>query len=129
MWQVVGQTMVVSLLKCSLKRKVVANAYLFLGPPRVGKMTLAINLAQALNCEATEPPCGECLSCQKIASAKHTDVQMIGLTTDGNSTEARSRAEISIDRIRRYYLITGYYISRAKADCCYVMIMPIRITF
>jgi len=101
MWQVVGQTRVVSLLKLSLERKVVAHAYLFVGPPHVGKMTLALNLAQALNCEAAEPPCGECLSCQKIASAKHADVQIIGLTTDGDSTEAKPRAEISIDQIRQ----------------------------
>ncbi len=101
MWQVVGQTRAVSLLKRSLERKVVAHAYLFVGPPHVGKMTLALNLAQALNCEAAEPPCGECLSCQKIASAKHTDVQIIDLTTDGDSTEAKSQAEISIDQIRR----------------------------
>jgi len=101
MWQVVGQTRAVSLLKCSLERKVVAHAYLFVGPPHVGKMTLALNLAQALNCEAAEPPCSECLSCQKIASAKHADVQIIGLTTDGNSTEDKPRAEISIDQIRQ----------------------------
>jgi len=62
-------------------------------------MTLAVNLAQALNCEA-EPPCGECVSCQKIASAKHPDIQVIGLITTGNSGEAKSRAEISIDQIR-----------------------------
>jgi len=101
MWQVVGQNRAVSLLERSLESKVVAHAYLFVGPPHVGKMTLALNLAQALNCEAAEPPCGECLSCQKIASAKHADVQIIGLTTDGDSTEAKPRAEISIDQIRQ----------------------------
>ena len=101
MWQVIGQNRAVSLLKRSLERKVVAHAYLFVGPSHVGKMTLALNLAQALNCEAAEPPCGQCLSCQKIADAKHADVQIIGLTTDGNSTEAKSRAEISIGQIRQ----------------------------
>lgn len=101
MWQVVGQTRAVSLLKRSLERKAVAHAYLFVGPSHVGKMTLALNLAQALNCEAAEPPCAECLSCQKITSAKHADVQIIGLTTDGNSTEAKPQAEISIDQIRQ----------------------------
>ncbi|MFC1860201.1 ATP-binding protein [Chloroflexota bacterium] len=99
MWQVVGQNRAVSLLKQSLEKKVVAHAYLFVGPPHVGKMTLALNLAQSLNCEATDPPCGECPSCQKIASAKHADIQIIGLA-DGNSTEAKPRAEISIDQVR-----------------------------
>jgi len=100
MWQVVGQARAVSLLECSLERTLLAHAYLFIGPPHVGKMTLALNLAQALNCEASEFPCGECASCQKIASAKHADVQVIGLASNGNSEEAKPRVEISIDQIR-----------------------------
>ena len=101
MWQVVGQDRVVSLLQRSLEKESLAHAYLLIGPPHVGKMTLALNLAQALNCEAAERPCGECVSCQKIASANHADVQVIGLTRDENSTEAKLRTEISIDQIRQ----------------------------
>jgi len=101
LWQVVGQTKVVSLLQRSLEKGSLAHAYLLIGPAHVGKMTLALNLAQALNCEATQPPCGECAACQKIASGNHADVQIIGLTSDGNSAEAKPRAEISIDQIRQ----------------------------
>jgi len=101
MWQVIGQSRVLSLLQRSLERKALAHAYLFIGPAHVGKMTLALNLAQALNCQGAEPPCGECLSCQKIAQAKHADVQVIGLDSDGNSTAGKPRAEISIDQIRQ----------------------------
>ena len=100
MWQVVGQTKAVSLLQRSLEREAVAHAYLLVGPPHVGKMTLALDLAMALNCEASEPPCGVCDSCQKIALAKHADVQIIGLTRDGNSAE-KPQVEISIDQIRQ----------------------------
>jgi len=99
-WQVVGQTKVVSLLQRSLERKAVAHAYLVVGPPHVGKMTLALELAKALNCEASDPPCGVCDSCQKIALAKHADVQIIGLNRDGNSVE-KPQVEISIDQIRQ----------------------------
>jgi DNA polymerase-3 subunit delta' len=63
-------------------------------------MTLALELAKALNCEAAEPPCGTCPSCQKIASAKHADVQIIGLAGGKNSNEAKLQTEISIDQIR-----------------------------
>ena len=101
MWQVVSQTKAVSLLQRSLEREAVAHAYLLVGPPHVGKMTLALDLAKALNCEASEPPCGVCDSCQKIALAKHADVQIIGLTRDGNSAETKPRVEISIDQIRQ----------------------------
>ncbi|MFC1593039.1 ATP-binding protein [Candidatus Omnitrophota bacterium] len=100
MWQVVGQSRVVSLFQRSLERGNVAHAYLFVGLPHVGKMTLALNLAQALNCEKAEPPCGECVSCQKIASLKHADVQVIGLSSNGNSAEAKLHTEIGIDQVR-----------------------------
>lgn len=100
MWQVIGQTRVVSWLQRALERDSLSHAYLFAGPPHVGKMTLALNLAQALNCPAAERPCGECASCQKIASANHADVQIIGLTQDVNS-ETRPRTEIGIDQIRQ----------------------------
>jgi len=101
MWQIVGQDRAVSLLQRSLEREALSHAYLLVGPQHVGKMTLALDLAKALNCEASEPPCGVCDSCQKIASAKHADVQIIGLSGNGNSVEAKPQAEISIDQIRQ----------------------------
>jgi DNA polymerase-3 subunit delta' len=79
MWQIIGQARAVSLLKHSLETGSLSHAYLFLGPPHVGKMTLAINLAQALNCEADDKPCLKCASCKKIAAGSHSDVQVIGL--------------------------------------------------
>jgi DNA polymerase-3 subunit delta' len=100
-WEIVGQSKVVSLLQHSLEKQATAHAYLLVGPRHVGKMTLARDLAKALNCTATEPPCGECDSCQKIARGKHTDIQVIGLGSSNNGTaETRSQAEISIDQIR-----------------------------
>ena len=96
-WQIVGQTRVVTLLQRSLEKDSLAHAYLLVGPPHVGKMTLALSLAQALNCQSAERPCGECVSCQKIASSNHADVQVIGLAQNENSTEAKL---ISTDQIK-----------------------------
>ncbi len=46
-----------------------ANAYLFAGPPAVGKRTLALTAATALLCESFEKePCGTCDSCRRIES-------------------------------------------------------------
>jgi DNA polymerase-3 subunit delta' len=100
LWQIIGQSKVVALLRRSLETGTVAHAYLLVGPPHVGKMTLAINLAQTLNCESAEPPCGECASCQKIADAKHPDVIVVGLNSSIDPAEAKTRVEISIDQIR-----------------------------
>ncbi|MFC1892679.1 ATP-binding protein [Chloroflexota bacterium] len=100
MWSVVGHDRAVSLLQHGLEKGTLAHAYLMVGPPHVGKMTLALDLARALNCEAAAPPCGKCASCQKAGLGKHADVQIIGLTGNGNSAEARNRAEIGIGQIR-----------------------------
>jgi len=91
MWQVIGQDKVLALLDRSLKQNSIAHAYLLVGPPHVGKKTLALNLAQALNCDSSEPPCGQCHSCRRILEGKHADVISIGLD---------SKAEIGIDEIR-----------------------------
>ncbi len=98
MWQIIGQNRILSLFQRSLEAGSLAHAYLLIGPPQVGKMTLALDLAQALNCEAVEYPCGECASCQRIAAAKHADVQVIGLDQNVNSTEAKL---ISTDQIEQ----------------------------
>jgi DNA polymerase-3 subunit delta' len=89
MWQVIGQTRAVSLLQHSLESGTLAHAYLLVGPEHIGKMTLAVNLAQALNCEAAERPCLECPSCRKIAAGGHADVQVIGLTREEDEAEAK----------------------------------------
>jgi DNA polymerase-3 subunit delta' len=97
MWEVIGQERAVSLLQHGLKAGKLSHAYLFAGPEHVGKMTLARNLAQALNCEAAERPCLKCPSCIKIAAMRHADVQVIGLLKKDDSTEAKL---IGIDQVK-----------------------------
>ena len=90
MWQVIGQARAVSLLKRSLESGTLSHAYLFIGPQHVGKMTLALNLAQTLNCQADDKPCLECNSCQRISAGSHSDVQIIGLVqNEEENTEAK----------------------------------------
>ncbi len=91
MWQITGHEAAVELLDNSLRNDRLSHAYLFVGPAQVGKMTLAINLAQALNCEKDDKPCGACSSCQRIMGLKHADVQVIDLS---------GKTEVSIDQIR-----------------------------
>lgn len=91
MWQVVGHEKAVALLDRNLRNGKLAHAYLFVGPPHVGKMRLAIELAKALNCEGEHRPCGQCSQCTRIEGTKHADVHVIGI--DG-------RTEISIDQMK-----------------------------
>jgi len=98
MWQVTGQDKILTLLEHSLKRGNTSHAYLLVGPHHVGKKTLALNLAQALNCDDLEPPCGQCYSCLRIAAGKHADVISSGLD---------SKAEIGIDDMKELQRIAN----------------------
>jgi DNA polymerase-3 subunit delta' len=91
-WQLVGHDWAVDLLRSGLETGRMAHAYLFCGPPQVGKTRLALTLAQALNCDQPDPPCGRCPSCQKIERSVHPDVRLVvGKGADGS---------ILIDQIR-----------------------------
>ena len=77
MWQMVGHEWAVELLERSLANGRTAHAYLLLGLPQIGKTTLALKFAQALNCLDEGKPCGQCRSCLKIAHGNHPDVRVI----------------------------------------------------
>ena len=52
MWQIYGQDHITRQLDAALKSGRISHAYLLVGPPHVGKMALAIGMAQAVNCLA-----------------------------------------------------------------------------
>lgn len=75
---VLGHDWAVNLLQQSLSRDRLAHAYLFTGPPSIGKTSLALYLARALNCTDPGPrPCGVCPSCRKIDRGVHPDVRVL----------------------------------------------------
>jgi len=56
MWTVTGHRWAIELLAQSLQQGRLSHAYLLVGTRRVGKMTLAMNLAQAVNCLGEDRP-------------------------------------------------------------------------
>ena len=102
MWQTIGQERTIQLLKNSLEHGKLAHAYLLVGPPHVGKMRLAIDLAKALNCVGSDPPCNLCLACQRIENGKHSDIIIIDKYTGRDSKDKKKATEISIDTIRDF---------------------------
>lgn len=76
-----GQDMAVQLLRRAVATGRVAHAYLFAGPPGVGKRTTAWELARSLNClsPAGDEACGACTSCRKLAADPpvHPDVTLV----------------------------------------------------
>ena len=133
MCQVIGQSRAIELLRRSLESERLSHAYLLVGQPHVGKMTLAINLAQTLNCEEKEKPCGHCKSCRHIATGSHPDVQMIGRLSGADAGAAGVKKEIGIAQIKelqrsaslqpyegkyRVFILDGAeYLNEESANC------------
>jgi DNA polymerase-3 subunit delta' len=91
MWSVDGQEHILAQLEPSLRRGRLAHAYLLTGPPRVGKMTLAMDLARAVNClEGPGVPCQECSQCRRITQELHADVRVIRVTQRDESGPTRT---------------------------------------
>ena len=97
MWQTIGHDKALSTLERAIASDRVAHAYLIVGPAQVGKTTLALDLARAVNCVSNDPPCDDCPQCQRIASGLHPDVRVVGLEP---ARSGRMRTQISIDQVR-----------------------------
>ena len=101
---IVGQTLAVRLLRQAVEAGRVAHAYLFVGPDGVGKRTVALELAKALNCQAPLPDggaCDTCPSCRKFASVPptHPDVQLVA--PDGRFIKTDQMKELQSDMYAR----------------------------
>jgi DNA polymerase-3 subunit delta' len=98
---VIGQRRLLEKLGAQAVRGDVAQGYELSGPRSIGKHTVALRLAQTLNCSA-EPRasggCGTCLNCTKIEKGIHPDVLVIERQVD---LEKRGdRKNITIEQIR-----------------------------
>ena len=96
MWGIVGHEKQVKFLKNGIKKHRLAHAYLFVGPEGVGKLTVALAFAKALNCQERKDGtfCGQCRSCLTINQGSHSDVHLI-------SPESDKSGEISIAQIKK----------------------------
>ncbi|MEX1248950.1 MAG: hypothetical protein WEA61_10765 [Anaerolineales bacterium] len=79
-WNLLGHDWAVELLSGQIAAKRLRHAYLFTGPAGVGRRTLALRLAQALNCTAPPSPgefCGVCRPCKGFARMQHPDLLLL----------------------------------------------------
>ena len=92
-----GHEWAVEMLQQHAARGDVRHAYLFCGPTGLGRRTLALRLAQALNC--TKPiaagiPCGTCRDCKQIEAMQHPDMNVIQAETEGGTLKVDQVREV-----------------------------------
>ncbi len=94
-WNMLGHEWAVDLLRGHLANDRARHAYLFTGPRGVGRRTLALRLAQGLNCpQPASPgiPCGTCRTCQHIEQMQHPDLTVVQAERVGG--------KLKVDQIR-----------------------------
>ncbi len=100
-WNLLGHEWAVDMLRRHVTRGDLRHAYLFSGPPGLGRRTLALRLAQALNCErpvAPGEPCFNCRTCKQIETMQHPDLNIIqAMDDDGTPKEGGT---LRVDQIR-----------------------------
>ena len=100
-WRTLGQEHLLARLQPALEQGRESHAYLLTGPPHVGKLTLALEIAQAVNCtQGAGAPCGECTQCRRIAGRLHADVRVVDLEFTRTVSGRENATAISIDAIR-----------------------------
>ena len=92
-----GHNGVLTLLYTAAQADRLAHAYVLVGPSHVGKMTVAVHLAQLVNCQDPTPgPCGACRQCTRVAAGHHSDIQVTSLpTTEEGALGTQIRIEQS----------------------------------
>ncbi|HMV28690.1 MAG TPA: DNA polymerase III subunit delta' [Anaerolineales bacterium] len=100
-WNLLGHEWAVDMLRRHVARGEMRHAYLFAGAPGLGRRTLALRLAQALNCEkpvAPGEPCFVCRTCKQIDAMQHPDLAIIqAVDEDGVGKDGGT---LRVDQIR-----------------------------
>jgi DNA polymerase III subunit delta' len=96
-WNLLGHEWAVHMLQQHIVRGNVRHAYLFSGPPGLGRRALALRFAQALICpQPTAPgiPCGECRDCKGYESGTHPDLTVVQAESEGRTLKVEQVREV-----------------------------------
>lgn len=96
-WKIHGHEWASQILQKHIAHNNVRHAYLFSGPPGIGRRSLAIRFAQALNCiqpPVSGEPCGECRLCKQIEKLQQVDLTTTQSIEDSNTIKVEQIREL-----------------------------------
>ncbi len=96
-WQVIGHDWAVSMLRGHLSNGELRHAYLFTGPKAIGRRTLALRFAQAINCQhriSPADPCGKCRACVHTLAGQHPDLSIVQAEIEGGNLKVEQVREL-----------------------------------
>ena len=94
-WNLIGHEWAVDMLKKHVVNGRTRHAYLFAGPPGLGRRSLALRFAQALNCQTPTDagvPCRQCRDCKQIEAMQYPDLSVVQADSEGGT--------LKVDQIR-----------------------------
>lgn len=94
-WNLVGHEWAEHLLQEHILHDEVRHAYLFTGARGIGRRSLALEFACAVNCLQPPAPggfCGKCRTCTQLLKMQHPDLSVIRAETEGGM--------IKVDQVR-----------------------------
>jgi DNA polymerase-3 subunit delta' len=97
-WEVFGHDWAVEMLQQHVAHETLRHAYLLTGPAGLGRRTLAIRLAQALNCQTPlEPggPCRTCRACKQIEVGQNIDLMVVQAESEGGTLKVEQVREVT----------------------------------
>jgi DNA polymerase-3 subunit delta' len=87
-WNLMGHSWAEEMLQQHIISNQVRHAYLFSGPSGVGRRSLALRFAQAINCpQPLSPgqPCGTCRICRQIENMQQADLNILQSAQAGDT--------------------------------------------
>lgn len=97
--EVVGQKVIIKILKNEIANNKITHAYLFTGPRGTGKTSVAKVLAKTVNCTNLKgyEPCNECVNCTQTNQRQSVDIVEIDAASNNGVDEIRElKSKVSL---------------------------------